>query len=306
MSEMEQLGSLLRTMGTGPHGQNKLASVKPPQSFIRAELPALPAPICASSDECSMCKGKGYLRHNVPYGHPQFGKLVMCQCKLKQQVDEHFQGAHIPHHLQQCSFEQYARFPISAEQRKAAMQVQTFVLQRLAGHYSGSKCGLYLYGLWGLGKTGLAISALLQAIAAGKTGLYLSTAELFDTLYESIAASHRLMRGYGDEEDQREESAGSKVLRLVERVEWLVLDDVGVECGSRFAINRFYQIIEGRRSQPGRYTIFTSNRDMKGLEQHWRPEGPRGATFDDGIRIIERLGEYCVGIHLIGQNLRQR
>jgi DNA replication protein DnaC len=44
---------------------------------------------------------------------------------------------------------------------------------------------LYLYGACGIGKTGLAISALRLAIAAGKSDLYLSTAELFQLLYEA-------------------------------------------------------------------------------------------------------------------------
>src|SRR5436305_6056033 len=31
---------------------------------------------------CAKCKGAGYLRANVPYGHPAFGKAQMCECKL--------------------------------------------------------------------------------------------------------------------------------------------------------------------------------------------------------------------------------
>ncbi|HET8846231.1 MAG TPA: hypothetical protein VFN35_32515, partial [Ktedonobacteraceae bacterium] len=30
---------------------------------------------------CAICKGAGFLRSNVPFGHPQFGKAVACQCK---------------------------------------------------------------------------------------------------------------------------------------------------------------------------------------------------------------------------------
>lgn len=314
MSDVEKLGSIIRRQRPplriveAPDGGLEATQKMPyqPHSLIRAVLPAVPAPIHVSSDECPLCKGTGYLRQNVPFGHPKFGRPTMCQCKLKQRVNELFGGAHIPHDLQTCSFETYGRFPLSEQQRHAALQVQAFVLQRLDGRYSGHKRGLYLYGSWGLGKTGLAISALRQAIATGKSGLYLSTAEVFSILYESIAANQRLMRGYGDGEDKEEESAGSTVLRLMERVSWLVLDDLGVECGSRFVVSHLYRIIEGRRSQPGLYTIFTSNKDAKGLEQHWRPESLRAAAFDDCYRVIERLGEYCVPIHLVGQSLRQR
>jgi DNA replication protein DnaC len=267
--------------------------------------PAIPAPV-TQKEVCPMCKGAGFLRQDVAYGHPEFGKLRKCQCKIKQQAKELFGGAHIPDDFQTCSFESYLCLPLSAEQRQAAMWVQAFVLPRLEATYAGRKRGLYLHGLWGIGKTGLAVSALRQAIDAGKTGLYLPTSDLFDILYESIAASQRLMRGYGDEEDKEEESAGSKLLRLVDSVEWLVLDDLGVECSSRFVISRLYRIIEGRRSRAGFYTIVTSNKDARGLELHWRPERPGAVAFDDCIRIIERIGESFVPVHLEGRSLRAK
>jgi hypothetical protein len=34
--------------------------------------------------ECSLCKGRGWLRFDVPFGHPNFGKLVPCQCTEKE------------------------------------------------------------------------------------------------------------------------------------------------------------------------------------------------------------------------------
>lgn len=275
------------------------------QALPAMSAPTIPAPV-TQQVVCPLCKGAGYLRQDVPYGHPEFGKPKMCQCKIRIRANELFGGAHIPHDFCECSCENYLCLPLSDNQRQAAMLVQAFVLPRLEGAYAGRKRGLYLYGLWGVGKTGLAISALRQAIKAGQTGLYLSTAELFDILYEAIAASQRILRGYGDAEDREEETAGSKLLRLVDSVQWLVLDDLGVECGSRFVISRLYRIIEGRRSKPGLYTIFTSNKDAMGLEQHWRPETPKAPAFDDCIRIIERIGEYCVPIHLVGRSLRGR
>jgi primosomal protein DnaI len=185
-----------------------------------------------------------------------------------------------------------------------ALRVQQFVTEWLLGSYTGEKRGLYLYGPWGVGKSGLAIAALREAIAAGHSSLYLSTSSLLDMLREAIAASQRLARGYGDEEDKQEESAGAKVLRQVEEVEWLVLDDLGVECGTEFVVNKLYRIIEGRRLRKRLYTIFTSNKDAAGLEQRWRPAKSGGAAFDDCYRVIERLGEYCVVIPVVGRNLR--
>jgi DNA replication protein DnaC len=217
-----------------------------------------------------------------------------------------FGGTHIPHDFRTWSFESYQRLPLADTQRQAALFLQAFMQPRLDQSYRGRKRGVYLYGSWGVGKTGLALSALQMALQAGYSGLYLPTIELFNILYESIAASQRLMRGSGDETDREEESAGAKLLRLVEQVEWLVLDDLGVECASRFVISRLYRIIEGRRCEPGRSTIFTSNKDARGLERHWRPERPGSPAFDDCERVIQRIGEYCTPIHLTGQSLREK
>ncbi len=254
---------------------------------------------------CPKCQGAGWLRQNVPFGHPEFGKAIKCVCKLKQQANDLFGGAHIPDPFKACSFESYLSLSLSPFQRDIAMMVQVFVLDRL-GPCEGYKRGLYLYGSWGVGKTGLAISALSLALSSGRSGLYLPTFELFDILYESIAASHRINRGYGDEEDRKEESASAKLLRLVDTVEWLVLDDLGVECGSRFVISRLYRIIETRRGHSGLYTIFTSNKDARGLEKHWREDKPGAVAFDDCERVIQRIGEYCTVVHLTGHSLRER
>jgi DNA replication protein DnaC len=280
-----------------------------PRTPPLVELPPLPQPTIPRPQSapipCPVCKGAGFTRADVPLGHPAFGKPQPCQCKLKAQAQDLFGGAHLPDDFLTCSFESYLRLSLSPEQHQAAIMVQTFVLTRLQG-YQGRKRGLYLHGVWGVGKTGLAVAALRQALLAGQSGLYLSTVELFDCLYEAIAASQRLMRGYGDEEDKAEETAGSKLLRLVGSVKWLVLDDLGVECGSRFVIQHLYRIIEERRSKSGLYTIFTSNKDARGLAMHWRPETPKAPAFDDCIRIIERIGEYCTPIHLVGRSLREK
>lgn len=40
----------------------------------------------APNADCSECGGSGWLRYDVPFGHPQFGKAVRCGCKHDQDV----------------------------------------------------------------------------------------------------------------------------------------------------------------------------------------------------------------------------
>ena len=46
------------------------------------QLLPVPAPaLTTTKSVCSKCKGAGYLRTDVPYGHPNFGKPIACECK---------------------------------------------------------------------------------------------------------------------------------------------------------------------------------------------------------------------------------
>ena len=38
----------------------------------------------AGDPDCRQCHGLGYLRDDVPVGHPNFGKLSLCTCRLEQ------------------------------------------------------------------------------------------------------------------------------------------------------------------------------------------------------------------------------
>lgn len=95
-------------------------------------------------------------------------------------------------------------------------------------------------------------------------------------------------------------------MRLVETVECLVLDDLGVECNSRFVLSHLYRIIERRRSTRGFLTIITSNHSADGLTQHWKPETPKAAPFEDALRFIERIGESFIALPVTGRNLRRQ
>jgi DNA replication protein DnaC len=253
---------------------------------------------------CPTCKGAGFLRSSVDIAHPLFGKAQPCHCTIQAQKYSLFKGANLPQLYEHCTFPSYLTLPLENNQRQIAGQVEAFVKVRLQEAYQGQKRGLYLYGPWGTGKTGLAIATLQTVVAARQPALYLPTFQLFQMLRESIAASQRIRYGYADDEDQEEESTGSKLLRLVRTIPWLVLDDLGVECGSAWVISHLYAILETRRLME-LFTIFTSNKDALALHEQWHPES-RPNRYDDAVRITQRLGEYCIPLYLSGRNLRER
>ncbi len=203
-----------------------------------------------------------------------------------------FQDSNIPHYAREWTFDSY---PTNADQ-DALREVQTQISLWLAN--KATKGGLYLHGKNGQCKTSLAISALHAWLRKGHSGVFIGTSGLFSKLTEAIAASKR----NEDYQDRYEASQGAKLIRLVKSVELLILDDLGVESGSKYEIKELYLILEARRSH-GLYTIFTSNRDAKDLERYWRNEKE---VFQDGLRIIDRLGEYAFAVPVAGRNQRQK
>jgi DNA replication protein DnaC len=193
-----------------------------------------------------------------------------------------FGDAAIPWRMRNFEFESY---PERGDQR-AKGQVQAFVERHLDGDM-WSKRMLYMVGPTGGGKTGLAVSALKQVLHAGKKGLYVIVAELMMKLQSCFNRNSDI---YEDD-----------LLSAICRVEWLILDDLGVEKGSAYVMRSLYLIIQ-KRADLGLYTVITSNLTTTELEELWRPDAV-AQGFHDGVRIVERLREYAEGCAVVG-NLR--
>lgn len=267
------------------------------------------SPYAQQKEVCPTCKfpleetSHGFVRG--PF-NPDTKKTTLIPCptcsggaEAKRQakaINTLFGDAHIPFYARDWTF---ATYPQDADPAALAA-VKQFVSLSLSGQ--SAKRGLYLVGEKGHCKTSLAIAALQAIIAKGHSGVFIQTIELFDLLRGSIAASRRIERGDSSFEDKYESSVGAKLLRLVKTVEWLVLDDLGVECATKYVIQQFYAILEARRSA-GLYTTFTSNRDASDLERYWKSDTE--GVFQDGLRIIDRLGEYCFVVPVVGRNQRE-
>ena len=217
-----------------------------------------------------------------------------------QLINALFRDSNIPAYAKDWTFTTY---PNDAS-NKALLAVRGRLSDWLEG--KPTRGGLYLVGDNGECKTSLAISALHTWLRKGHSGVFLSTVETFDILKDAIAANIQLQHGVEDAtafQSRYNMTRGAKLHRLVKEVELLILDDLGVGCGSAYEMRELYLIIEKRRSL-GLFTIFTSNCDKEHLAQHWH-SGKTG-VFEDSKRIIDRLGEYCFMVPVQGRNQRQK
>jgi DNA replication protein DnaC len=145
-------------------------------------------------------------------------------------------------------------------------------------------CSALLVGPPSRGKTGLAVSALRQrATAELRGGFIVMVADLL----EEIRAGFRT----------RDPDRSEDVFDRVERVTYLVLDDLGKEHQTDWASETLFRLIN-QRYVSRRPTIFTSNFGLSGLESRL------GAWNLD--RIVEQCGkgEWVIEIGEQAPNLR--
>lgn len=232
----------------------------------------------------------GHKRHNAhtPYEYceipcPECANPAQARRKAEQ-IAALLGESHIPYHMKNWSFSSVPEDFDAAVVEKC----KAFAGGKLAQR------GLFIHGEVGIGKTGMAISIIHAAIERGEPAAFLRTIDLMNRLRESVAKSMR-----------HEPSDGDALLDLAKTVQWLALDDLATERPTAFVLEQLYALVEARRSA-GLYTAFTCNFNLGQLEEQWRPDGVTEGAFHAGRRVVERIGEYCTGVHPKNGNLRKR
>jgi DNA replication protein DnaC len=133
---------------------------------------------------CPHCGGVGYLRADVPVGHPNFGRLEICVCRqrdVSQQVREHLYSLSHLDELKELTFESFRpRGQIGIGEKQANSLEMAF---NQANHYAKHLNGwLLLQGGYGCGKTHLAAAIANFAVEMGVPTLFLTVPDLLDML----------------------------------------------------------------------------------------------------------------------------
>ena len=214
--------------------------------------PNEPYHIPPSPPECPDCNGAGYYLEAVPYGHPNFGKLLPCRCKLAEQARHAAQRrGEVLARLRQemgtladCTFALELPPEYTAAERRDLQRA----IQIARGYASDPQGWLYLYG-----PSGAAKSHLAAAIGNAR-------AQQGDRVaYASAPALLRFIRsGFKDG------SADERVAALTV-TDLLILDDLGTEYHAAAEIGRMdhanatlFEIVDARINY-ARPTVITSN-----------------------------------------------
>ncbi len=205
---------------------------------------------------CSLCHGLGYIRLDVPVGHPHFGKLFPCTCRMpaiQSQRDETLRSLGNLEALKRFTFDTFCPdgHGLSAERQRnlrAAYQEAVSFSQRLQGW-------LLLMGGYGCGKTHLAAAIANDALSRGIMPLFVTVPDLLDHLRASF--SPEVAQSYGDRFEQ------------VRTARLLILDDLGTENATPWALEKLFQLLN-YRYMAALPTVITTNQDLDRLDPRLR------------------------------------
>jgi len=182
---------------------------------------------------CPFCGGQGYLRADVPVGHPNFGRLEVCVCRqrdVSEQVRERLYSLSRLDELKGLTFDTF-----EPRGRKGLGEMHSNSLEMAfnqAQHYPKSLNGwLLLRGGYGCGKTHLAAAIANFAVDMGVPTLFLTVPDLLDMLRFSY-----------DSDDTTFEQRFNEI----RNASLLVLDDFGTQNATGWAQEKLFQIINFR------------------------------------------------------------
>lgn len=195
------------------------------------------AQVRGPDDQCPLCKGAGYRRLDVPYGHPQFGKALPCQCKLNERAVRRREELLRVSNLGALSEKSFGTFHL----RVPGVQLGYQAALEFATHRQG---WLLLLGPYGCGKTHLAAAIANECISRGILVLFSTVPDLLDHLRSSYAPTS--------------EVAYDELFSLMREAELLVLDDLGTQYPTVWANEKLFQLLN-HRYQQRLSTVITAN-----------------------------------------------
>jgi DNA replication protein DnaC len=213
-------------------------------------------PAIVATDErewlCPVCGGSGYLRQDVEVGHPNFGKVIECDCRRIQQ-----ETARLNTLRSISNLEAMARFTFDTfvqdgygltedKRRNLRLAFQT------AAEFANKPNGwLILLGGYGCGKTHLAAAIANRRVSQNQVALFVVVPDLLDHLRATYSPHSTVTY------DQRFEQVRNSSL--------LILDDLGAHSSTPWAQEKLFQLFNYRYNAQ-LPTVVTSNHELEEID----------------------------------------
>lgn len=244
---------------------------------------------------CLNCRGLDQCMNVMPGYSPELVVVhgavdVMYErCPLKEKDDEEqkqrqlFESMYIPKEMLNVRF---SDLDVDPQRIEAIDAAEKYVNEFEPGK---TKHGLYFYGDFGVGKTFI-MCAIANELALSKKvkSMIVYTPDFFRELKHSIG-----------------QDTFHEKLNYIKTVPLLILDDIGSETISTWIRDDVLGAILQYRMMEGLPTLYTSNYDYDGLEDHLAYSEKSGTELLKAKRIMERIRHYTIPQYVGGANRRE-
>ncbi len=208
--------------------------------------------------DCPLCGGLGYIRYDVPEGHPHFGRIFDCECRQARVDAERIAWLRRIGGLDSLADKTFESFNPEGVGLLPQHRENLRMAYERALTYAQNPMGwLIIQGGYGCGKTHLAAAIANRQIAAGNKVIFITVPDLLDHLRTAFSP------------DAADEGSFISRFEEVRHVPLLILDDLGIESPTPWAVEKLYQILNHRYNSrlP---TVITTNHSLEEMQVRLR------------------------------------
>ncbi|MBK9925423.1 MAG: ATP-binding protein [Anaerolineales bacterium] len=221
-----------------------IASVVNKLNVIQSEIqtPSALSQTGACFPTCPECNGIGYIRFDVPVGHPKFGKVENCPNAQASTHEKSMQDGELDPRVG-LTPDEVRNLTWNLVKSGVNQADQACVITKRA--YMSGQGMVFMYGGYGQGKSLLLKIAVAAALNEGKRAAYANLAGVLDDIRTAY--------------DERE----NKMTELVRRMEWwasldvLAIDELDKVGQTEWARERIFQLLDARYQRAVRQEALT-------------------------------------------------